>query len=225
MRRLLSLFSLIAIGWGAWYVYMTEYHGLPLRWSQITFDCEADEEIDNPIWDPAGDLRKAAEITHVKKLARKSSVSAAYRFTWQRSFHWPFVMTLEVLNDGTGKLHIQAWDGTPSRHPRQICERQEDGNCKEIEIPPVTQQVDKTVLLSSDQVNGFERLVVRNEFWNLANFSCAMFGLDGSNWTLEGATPAKYQFVKRWAPKDEDPIRQLGDWFLTESGMNLEPVY
>lgn len=224
-RRVVSLLALVVLVWGIWFSVSTSDDGLPMPFDEITFDCEPDEEFGSYISDSAGRLRDAVGLPEVEALLDGHlEVKEVFRFTWQRSFHWPYVMTLEIGKDG-GKMHVLAWDGHPSVYQRSECVRQEDGSCILVEPEPIHKQVDKVILLTEAQVSQFEEVVSRTDFWELANFPCGMPGLDGANWTLEGAIASDYQYVKRLSPRDDSPVRELGSWFISATGMDLEPVY
>lgn len=221
-RRILSLSALIMLVGAILYAASTSDDTLSIPFDELTFDCGPDEEFDGYIWDSAGDLKRAAGLTSVKRLARENDISAVYRFTWQRSFHWPYVMTLEISEDGTGWMQVLAWDGRIGGRQMRICE-EETGVCEDPE--PIKKQVDIVILLSAEEVSEFESLVVQFEFWELANFPCGIGGNDGAIWTLEGASGRDYQYVHRWSPRSSDSARELGEWFISATGLDLDPVY
>lgn len=124
---------------------------------------------------------------------RKSSV---YRFTWLRTFHHP--VAIRVASDaGRFKLVATELDGAGGYVPGKVLRRQE------IELSPT-------------QFNEVEALVRKSGFWELPAHEDT-FGLDGSEWIIEGVSGDEYHVVARWTPSS-GPTREIGERLLSLAG-------
>ncbi len=75
------------------------------------------------------------------------------------------------------------------------------------------------VLIPLEQVQQFLTLLQKSDFWSLKTEDAKnRYGMDGSQWILEGAKNRTYHVVDRWFPKETDYTRACS--YL----MNLSPV-
>ncbi|MGH8502530.1 MAG: hypothetical protein ACREVE_08655 [Gammaproteobacteria bacterium] len=141
--------------------------------------------------------------THLRAMSepilRPSPVSRTYRFTWLRTFHHP--VTVRVVNAGD-KVMLVATElsGAGGYEPGHVLRRKE-------------------VNLAAAQFADIEAFVQQQGFWNLPAHE-KTFGLDGSEWIVEGATD-KYHVVSRWSP-ESGSIRAIGEKVLAVAGWQFK---
>ena len=128
------------------------------------------------------------------------ATSRTYRFTWLRTFHHPIAIRV-VATPAQTKLIAVELDGAGGYDPGNVLRRKE-------------------VALTADEFGQLEKLLQSHAFWSLPSHEKS-FGLDGSEWIVEGATD-KYHVVVRWSP-ESGPIRHLGEHFLSLAGWKVEP--
>ncbi|MHC1704987.1 MAG: hypothetical protein AB9846_13845 [Tenuifilaceae bacterium] len=82
--------------------------------------------------------------------------------------------------------------------------------------------IDTSVLLNSKNWNEFNKLIEQSDFWQKEPY-VESFGLDGSEWVLEGQVYEKYHFVSRWSPKDN--FRKCCEYLIKISSLKNEEIY
>ncbi len=167
-----------------------------------------------------------------------------YRFLWLRSFDKPIVFVLcksENQTTLTTKvLNREANPGGFAYDPRQfkgkekITEKEllnefKGHKCKIERFGDSLVTFDyaesakiiynKTKKLSKTDWNQFEILLNEFSFWSSMPYA-RKYGLDGSEWTIEGHLKDKYWFVNRWSP--EDKFKKVGEYLIKKSGLKVE---
>ncbi len=107
-----------------------------------------------------------------------------YRFTWLRTFHHPYVVTIIFDSLGKGKVIIKMTDGAGGYAP---------GNLKRNDTLQLDEKTIKTIKIKFDKIS----------FWTLATHNDDD-GKDGAEWILEVRNKDKYHMVKRWSPESGD---------------------
>lgn len=114
----------------------------------------------------------------------------SYRFLWIRTFHHPIAIRLDIRADGIGILTTKVASGTGGFAPGHLVEN-------------------TSRPLGLDQTRAFLALTNKIGFWLLPSNDGVKFGLDGSQWIVEGVKKGKYHVVDRWSPY-EGPVHELG---------------
>lgn len=185
----------------------TSTHQLPVPWSEVTFDCGDDEDGPDALWRPAENLRLAGGLKNITEMQS----SDVFRFTLQRAFDSPVVMTLVINRDGDGDLRLLVWD----RSPLVSIEGLPDGKII----------IDSRTDVPKTQVDDLVLALTSEQFWLLPNYPCKVLSTDGSNWTIEGLMDGKYQFAYRRNPNTDNPIRIIGEKFIELSNENFGRIY
>lgn len=132
---------------------------------------------------------------------------SAFRFTWLRSFHAPYIFRVEPdRNPGAFVLHWTRIDSAGSM----------------FEVGGVDEA--GQVRLSQSQVDQF------NTLKNALNICDAepepnSQGSDGSDWLFETATSSQYCLMSRWSPARAGPAAQLGYYLMDLAGVPAENRY
>lgn len=129
------------------------------------------------------------------------------RLIWQRSFHAPVVIRVEVEAKKT-KVHVKVLKYDPASREYHL-------------IRTDVRQLDEW---------GYASLlgpIRRNKavFWEMPPQDPQEAGVDGSGWTLELLMDGEYKVVSRWSPKD-GPLYELGRAMIEQAiGGDLIPIY
>ncbi|MFY0685911.1 MAG: hypothetical protein JXQ90_02035 [Cyclobacteriaceae bacterium] len=129
-----------------------------------------------------------------------------YRFSWIRSWHDGYVFTLHLTNSPHIEVSRMSVDGTVKISHHKIT-------------------------LSKLKVSEFKNHLIKSNFWLYDNYNppIGMVVNDGAEWLLEAHTSSKYKFILRNGPDlyhpDELLLRQLGQWLIYHSGMEVGPIY
>lgn len=126
-----------------------------------------------------------------------------YRFTWTRSFHNDYILTL-VSKDESAEIQIT-------------------------EIDKKTAQTKKSVKkIKKHEFDEFKMNLNNANFWIMNSYEWTL-GNDGSRWTIEAHVPLAYKILSRWSPdllyEDDLIIRQLGAWLIDKSGIKVKEIY
>jgi hypothetical protein len=135
-------------------------------------------------------------------LASHDSAVVVYRFLWLRTFHHPIVVRLSVRSNGSGALTVLQTSGSGGFRTGTVT-------------------VNRTVEVSTQQVQGFLQLLQKLDFWSLPTEGGPP-GLDGAEWILEGVEHGKYHIVVRWSPEKGD-FRKACFRLLSLSGLRVDP--
>src|SRR6266496_2966955 len=112
-----------------------------------------------------------------------------YRFLWLRTFHKP--IAVRVRKDTAGiTLRIIRLSGAGGYDPGRI-------------------EHEESLALTTDQWEGFLKLLDKAAFWEIPSAEKDLGGLDGSQWILEGQSGGKYHVVDRWTPSTDNDKRHL----------------
>jgi hypothetical protein len=132
-------------------------------------------------------------------LAQDKSVTV-YRFLLLRSFHQPFSVRLMVAANGTASLsgiYIRPGYG----------------------YGPALTVNRETLNITPPDVQTFESLLDKADFWSLGPGRACITCRDGSDWLLEGVQGGRYHVVLRWSPKD-GPFREACERLMKLSGVD-----
>lgn len=140
---------------------------------------------------------------------RDNQIKEAYRFTWERSFHPPVLITV-CAEDDRATLHMQMATA-PVHVP---------------EYEPGVYLVDKEIPLTKEHLAGLRGVVYNNQFWKkiIPNYIKDHFeiGLDGAVWIVEVKQGGKYHLGERWSPKN-GRIRNIGMHLIELSQYEFDP--
>jgi len=159
-----------------------------------------------------------------------------YRFLWLRSFHRPVVftfhrdgnkiwLTTKKLNKqpefyDLGEIEFIPPKFLPNGKPDTTQVRYKEKPLRKI-IRKADRKADiilnETKKLSEKDWTEFETLLINYSFWTSKPY-IEEFGLDGSEWTIEGHLKDKYWVVNRWSPNDN--LRKIGEYLIKKSGLN-----
>lgn len=105
----------------------------------------------------------------------------SYRFLWLRSFHNP--VAVRIWESGSERfINVKELDGAGGYEPGKLIRNHLRG-------------------LTADEWSEFKRRLDRSCYWQLPNTE-ENFGLDGSQWILEGVKGGRYHVVDRWTPTE-----------------------
>jgi hypothetical protein len=135
----------------------------------------------------------------------KDKKKEIYRFTCLRTFHNPFSIRIDVVEEGKGILVRKLTSGKGGYDP---------GSLKEI------QSMD----LSSAAIEILQDLIDKISFWNLPTTK-RVVGLDGSQWIVEAVRNGRYHVVDRFTPVPGTDMRTLGECFLSLAGWQPDELY
>lgn len=116
-----------------------------------------------------------------------------YRFIWLRTFHNPIAIRIEKT-DNSYFLYWKLCDGAGGYEP---------GNLVVNEQQKIDKLIWDTFIAKLNQI----------DFWNLPT-SIKSFGLDGSEWILEGKTSNNYHVVDRWMPNENSKFYSCCDFLI-----------
>ncbi len=125
-----------------------------------------------------------------------------YRFLWLRSFHAPVAIRFEKKDNG----YMLYWK-TLSR---------------ENEDAPWTIDISRSKKVSERKWNKFMSLLKSANFWEMPSKE-DRFGLDGSEWIIEGLDKNVYHMVDRWHPS-KTPFGECGLYLIKLAGLT-EKLY
>ena len=133
--------------------------------------------------------------------ASSTASSEVYRFTWLPSFDPSVVVRVERKSEQY-VLEAKTETGAGGYDPGQLSR--------------------STVITLTDPERAeLARLLEAWQFWEQPTEQPS-FGLDGSQWILEGVAEGRYHVVDRWSPTHDGPLakyRVLGEWLLQKSGL------
>jgi hypothetical protein len=153
-----------------------------------------------------GELRGFSEPSlHAASIEPPADVERIVRLLWIRSFHDPVVVRIDQRVDDTAILTAKQRPGGAGfdyiTSPRSI------------ERP-----------LSAPERAELETLLNETRILERSRRICH-FGLDGANWIIEAADEnGRYTLVQHWAPQD-GPVKEVGEFMLTLTGWDVEPIY
>ena len=114
-----------------------------------------------------------------------------YRFTMIPAFGKPLSISLQILPNGMGEIHLRS-----SNHVRVI--------------------LDQTRTLTAEQMYGLLAMADQVGFWQMPVESDRR-GFDGAEWIIEGVHDGQYHLVTRWSP-EKSAYHVLGAAFMKLSG-------
>ena len=160
-----------------------------------------------------------------------------YRFLWLRSFHRPVVFSLHKNGNKVWlitkildrqPIFMDTHYVTPLILPDGEIDITESNMDNELPIDTVIKADRKAIIVlnetkqfSETEWKEFEKIIADCSFWTLKP-CIEKFGLDGSEWIIEGHLKSKYWFVNRWSP--EDDFRKAGEYLINKSGLK-EKIY
>jgi len=130
---------------------------------------------------------------------------AAYRFALFRSFDPTIIIRLERAPSDEWLLHTKTVDGNPNREKR---------------VDPTAVVRQATEEEAETLLDAFERA----DFWRLPSKDPRASGLDGSHWVIEARIGDQYHYAVRWSP-EASPVREIGEVFLEQSGVDFGAIY
>lgn len=133
-------------------------------------------------------------------LPAMGSPNPIYRFLWLRTFHHPFVVRLEVQQDGTGKIIAREADGAGGYKPGKITSTSA--------LPVSKEKVDE-FLKRLDAANFFGDRYPDHR------------GMDGAEWIVEFADKTEYKMQLKWTPDESDPFRAACLYLFSLSDFGL----
>ena len=127
------------------------------------------------------------------------------RLTLIRSFHDPVVVRIEQRGDGSAILTAKQRPGGQG-FGRPLASRR-------IERP-----------LTASETAELESVLASTQVLDQDGKDC-FAGVDGANWIVEAAeVGGRYIYVQRWTPR-KGAVRKFGEFMLSLTGWNLDPVY
>ena len=72
----------------------------------------------------------------------------------------------------------------------------------------------RATFLQRDQLRKIENALSTANFWSMPT-TVERHGKDGATWILEGVVDRKYHLITRWTPEHDDPVRAIGELFLS----------
>lgn len=206
----LTLLVLGAAFFTAWFSNQrTDF--FPSRFVSEWVSCEhrSGEQHSQPVMDDFVDGWFSAELSAFQEPSlyhRPVSTPLSVRFTFLRSFHDPIVVRVDTLPDGQRRLSA-----------KQRVAGVVFGSEKPSDRALVR-------MLSSAESGAFDAVLERSRIFDKPSRGCAG-GLDGSQWIVEAADPAKgYRYRQKWSPED-GLERELGLFMLGLTGWDIEPIY
>ncbi len=147
-----------------------------------------------------------------------------YRLTWLRSFHPPVVVRLEKEGNRV-TLITKVLKRMPEYPGYSYTDR--DGTTRLADTTSaIPFKVNTSRSVSEGVYEQFIQLLTQHRLLNTSPLGVRYsFGGDGSNWILEAHRPEGYYFVTRWSPRDETPLRLIGDYLLNVSDAKDERRY
>ncbi|MEQ9465762.1 MAG: hypothetical protein RLN88_00035 [Ekhidna sp.] len=126
-----------------------------------------------------------------------------YRFTWTRSFHNDYILTL-VSKEENAEIQITEID-------------KNSGQLKK-----------SSKKIKQHEFEEFKMMLINANFWIMKSYKWTL-GNDGSRWTIEAHVPLAYKVLSRWSPnlyyEDDLILRQLGTWLINKSGIKVKEIY
>ncbi len=135
----------------------------------------------------------------------KNKDAVVYRFTCLRTFHQPFSIKLTKTAKGY-HLRRSVLSGKGGYDPGEL-EKSADSDLK------------------PEALAGLEKLLLGNGFKDMKPTADDEAGLDGSQWIVEVVKDGTYQVVDRWSPREGQPMRQIGEWFLGAAKWKPKELY
>jgi hypothetical protein len=130
-----------------------------------------------------------------------------FRFTWLRTFDHPIVIRISERQDGNWSVVVKVASGQAG-----------------FDFDGLKLIHDKSTAVSLeaiiDLLNAFGPT---KPFWTTLAYGGEV-GSDGSEWLIEARSENGYHYVSRWSPED-GPVREIGELFLTVSGLKNEKAY
>jgi hypothetical protein len=124
-----------------------------------------------------------------------------FRFTWLRTFHNPVAIRIEKLGD-TYILYWKLCNGAGGYEPGEL-------------IINKQKEINK---LTWDE---FQKRLNEIEFWKM-DTNEEKFGLDGSQWILEGKNLKHYHIVDRWTPSENSKYYQCCDFLIGLTDLEIK---
>ncbi len=138
--------------------------------------------------------------------ASSSSSLQAYRFLWLRTFHQPVVVRMEIDESETGLLIAKVTDGKGGYETGKLI-------------------FNETSRLSNQDVEEFILRLNELDFWELPTIDeSGAFGVDGSQWVLEGFKNSKHHVLNRWSPK-EGAFKETALMLLQLANVRVDNIY
>ena len=152
----------------------------------------------------SGDEWYSAQLYALEEPSLRDRTAETYRFTCLRSFHEPFSIRVEKTENG-GTLTFSMCDA-----PLSFSGGERIGKEQKSVGPEQIAQLEAMLKQKS-----FRRLPATEE--NLA--------LDGSDCIIETAADGSYHFVSRASPSKDNPVYEIGKYFIELSGQTIEDLY
>ena len=129
-----------------------------------------------------------------------SSGKEIYRFTWLRTFHNPIAIRIEKKGD-TVNLYWKLCNGEGGYAPGKLI-------------------LDKQKSIDIHIWNEFISRLNKVDFWNLTTKEQS-FGVDGSEWILEGKNIKHYHVVDIWSPIANSAYYDCCDFLIGQTDLHI----
>lgn len=162
-----------------------------------------------------------------RPLAEVGPKAIAYRFIWLRSFHQPVSVMVYLPDSGVGLLVGKVIELEPRRSPSEPF-RQERFRTVVVNLPAerCSQLKASLARFAFSQLEQYDDLT-RPPLYDFELFgrhfsSRTEYMKDGARWVMEGWKHGSYRVCQRQSPPDDDALRQMAIFMLTEA--NLLPT-
>lgn len=125
-----------------------------------------------------------------------------YRFSWLRSFSQPVVIRVEKHVENI-RLYAKVSIGNSGYDPGKI-------------------RFDTAIIVRQEHIDTINSRLSSAGFWSLGAQSQNEIGLDGAEWIVEVYKDNRYHVVARWMPLKGNSFRQIGEYFISISGIRNE---
>ncbi len=149
-----------------------------------------------------------ANLEEPSLFARPKGATRSVRFTWLRSFHDPIAVRIDTTAEGRLRM-------TARRNPMG---NDLDPYAKNTRLRRLTRN------LTAEESAELEALLDRTAVLAAPSNGCRCC-VDGARWIVESSDPRHgYRYHNSQSPKS-GPERQVGEFLLSLTGWDVEPVY
>ena len=149
-----------------------------------------------PIINSLGDFTNewySEELSALGEPALYDSIGQIYRFSYIPSFWNPFVVRIEINDDGTADVCYKSGNGVAGPHSGGILKSE-------------------SAKLSREETKEFLDLLNDKDYWNMPK-EVERLGCDGYDVVIEGVKNGVYHIVNRWCPMENDPAFYIEKYF------------
>lgn len=157
-----------------------------------------------------------------RPLAEVGPKAIAYRFIWLRSFHQPVSVMVSLPDSGVGLLVGKVIELEPRRSPSEPL-RHDQLRTVVVNLPAERCSQFKASLarFAFSQIDQYDDLT-RPPLYDFELFgkrfsSRTEYMKDGARWVMEGWNHGTYRVCQRQSPAEEDALRQMAIFMLTEA--------